>query len=188
MAEKLDTSFLDEEEKLDTSFLDEPEELDTSLSDKPQKLDTSFLDEPADEPADAPKDKPKTLDTSFLDEPEDDKDDLTLGQTVGSLAIDIGGSIGSQALGYSLAPFTLGGSLVIPFLGGMASSITAQLSAEDKDLNEISYGRALSSGLLNLIPGAAVTKFSRPIAREALKGAAMGAGDATVQADRKSVV
>jgi len=178
MAEKLDTSFLDEEEKLDTSFLDEPEELGTSLSDKPQKLDTSFLDEPADEP----KDKPKTLDTSFLDEPEDDKDDLTLGQTAGSLAIDVGGSIGSQALGYSLAPFTLGGSLVIPFLGGMASSITAQLTAEDKDLNEISYGRALSSGLLNLIPGASVTKFSRPIAREALKGAAMGAGDATVQA------
>ena len=174
MAEKLDTSFLDEEEKLDTSFLDEPEELDASSSDKPQKLDTSFLDEPADEP----KDKPKTLDTSFLDEPEDD---LTLGQTAGSLAIDVGGSIGSQALGYSLAPFTLGGSLVIPFLGGMASSITAQLTAEDKDFDELSFGRALSSGMLNMIPGAAVTKFARPIAREVGKGALMGAADIAIQ-------
>ena len=80
---------------------------------------------------------------------------LTLGQTAGSLAIDVGGSIGSQALGYSLAPFTLGGSLVIPFLGGMASSITAQMTAEGKDMSDISFGRALSSGMLNMIPVAA---------------------------------
>ena len=110
-----------------------------------------------------------------------DEDSLTLGQTAGSLAIDVGGSIGSQALGYSLAPFTLGGSLVIPFLGGMASSVTAQMTAEGKDFNEVSLGRALSSGFLNMIPGAAVTKFARPIAREVGKGALMGAADITIQ-------
>ena len=163
MSKKLDTSFLDGEEKLDTSFLDEP-----------TKLDTSFLDT---------EDQPTKLDTSFLDQteqkPEEDK--LTLGQTAGSLAIDVGGSIGSQALGYSLAPFTLGGSLVIPFLGGMASNITAQVTAEGKDFSEISYGRALSSGFINLFPGASVTKFARPIAREAVKGATMGATDITIQ-------
>ena len=167
-SDEVDISFLEEEDEIDISFLDEKNEVDISTKDE---IDISFLDE---------KDE---VDISFLDEsakkPEEDK--LSLGQTAGSLAIDVGGSIGSQALGYSLAPFTFGGSFLIPFFGGVASSITAQMTAEGKDLDEISYGRALSSGLINLLPGASVTKFARPIAREAAKGAAIGAGDVVVQ-------
>jgi hypothetical protein len=106
---------------------------------------------------------------------------LTAGQFAGSLAIDIGGSIGAQAVGYTLAPFTLGGSLVIPLIGGMASNIAAQTLAEGKDISNISWGRAISSGLLNLIPGAAVTKTARPIAREVIKGATIGTADVVLR-------
>ena len=107
--------------------------------------------------------------------------DLTVGQTVASLGIDVGGSLASQAVGYSLAPFTLGGSLLIPLFGGIASNVAAQTTAEGRDLSEIQYGRAILSGVLNLIPGAAATKVARPIAREAVRGAAIGAGDITAQ-------
>ena len=112
---------------------------------------------------------------------KEEKDSLTAGQFAGSLAIDIGGSIGAQAVGYTLAPFTLGGSLVIPLLGGMASNIAAQTLAEGKDVSDISWGRAISSGLLNLIPGAAVTKTARPIAREVIKGATIGTADVVLR-------
>lgn len=157
-SDEVDLSVLDED--IDLSVLDKEDDVDLSVLDKEDEVDLSILDKKPEKP---------------------EEDSLTLGQTAGSLAIDVGGSIGSQALGYSLAPFTLGGSLVIPFLGGMASNITAQMTAEGKDFDEISYGRALSSGMLNMIPGAAVTKFARPIAREVGKGALMGAADITIQ-------
>ena len=109
------------------------------------------------------------------------EDKLTGGQVAGSLALDIGGSVASQAVGYGLAGPTAGLSLLIPFFGGMGSNITAQMVAEGKSFSEISWGRVISSGFINLIPGAAVTKFARPIAREALKGGATGIIDVTLQ-------
>ena len=157
-SDEVDLSVLDED--IDLSVLDKEDDVDLSVLDKEDEVDLSILDKKPERP---------------------EEDSLTLGQTAGSLAIDVGGSIGSQALGYSLAPFTLGGSLLIPFFGGMASNITAQMTAEGKDFDEISYGRAISSGLINLFPGASVTKFARPIARELGKGAAMGATDITIQ-------
>jgi len=112
---------------------------------------------------------------------KEEQDPLTAGQFAGSLAIDIGGSIGSQALGYTLAPFTLGGSLLIPLIGGMTSNIAAQTLAEGKGITDVSWGRVISSGLLNLIPGAAVTKTARPIAREVIKGATIGTADVVLR-------
>ena len=61
----------------------------------------------------------------------------------------------------------------------MASGITAQITAEGKDFSDISFGRALSSGMYD--PRCAVTKFARPVAREVGKGALMGAADVTIQ-------
>ena len=110
------------------------------------------------------------------------EEEITLGQTAASLGVEVGGSLASQAAGYGLAPFTLGASaIVLPFLGGVSSSIAAQTSVEGKDLSDISYGRALSAGLINLIPGAAATKLARPIAREAIRGAGIAGADITLQ-------
>ena len=106
---------------------------------------------------------------------------LTAGQTVASLGIDVGGSVATQAVGYSLAPATGGASLIIPFVGGMASSLVAQTVAEGRDFGDISWGRVIAGGFINLIPGSAATKVARPVIREATKGALIGAADITTQ-------
>lgn len=102
---------------------------------------------------------------------------LTAGQQAASLGIDIGGSIGSQVVGAAFLPLYP----FIAFGGGVASNLLAQTTAEGRSLDEISWGRLISAGFLNLIPGAASTKLARPIATEALRGAAIGAADVTFQ-------
>lgn len=102
---------------------------------------------------------------------------LTGGQQAASLGIDIGGSIGSQVLGAATGV----GYIPIAFTGGLASNILAQMTAEGRDFFDISWGRALSAGFINLIPGAAATKLARPIATELGRGALIGAADVTFQ-------
>ncbi len=101
---------MSDENEIDYSMFGE-DDIDYSMFDQKDDeigdIDYSMLDQKSEEKDD--------VDYSMFDQDKPQEDSLTLGQTAGSLAIDVGGSIGSQALGYSLAPFTFGGSLVIPF-------------------------------------------------------------------------
>jgi hypothetical protein len=156
---EVDLSMLDND--VDLSMLDDAP---TEQIEKEDKVDLSMLDE---------------VDLSMLEEKPDEKpqEDLKAGQVAGALGIDIGGSIASQAVGVAFAPLYV----PIAFGGGMASNLAGQMIAEGKEFDEVQWGRALSSGMLNLIPGAAITKFARPIVREAGKGALAGAADITIQ-------
>jgi|11_taG_2_1085331.scaffolds.fasta_scaffold00825_14 hypothetical protein len=109
---------------------------------------------------------------------------LTTGQQVSSLGIDVGGSIGSQVLGAASLAIPGVGPLAygaIAFGGGLSSNILAQMTAEGRSFDEISWGRALSAGFINLIPGSSAVKLARPIATEAARGALIGAADITFQ-------
>jgi len=108
----------------------------------------------------------------------------SLGQLGAGLAAEVGIGVGSQAAGAALAPFTLGISYpVLAFSGGVAGSIAAQ-ELEGRD--DISVGRALFAGLVNLIPGSSAAKGGAKavttIAKAAGRGALMGAGEATAVA------
>ena len=105
------------------------------------------------------------------------EDGLTAGQMAASLGIDVGGSIGSQVIGAMTGP----GYMPIAFGGGMISNIIAQRTAEGRSFSDIQWGRAISAGFINLIPGAASMKLARPIATEIGRGALIGAADITAQ-------
>lgn len=130
--------------------------------------------------------KPKDI-FDTLGAEEEEKTDLNAGQIAGSMAIDIAGGIGSAAAGSAIAAGKLARSLPNPLakgigvgligIGGMASNYFAQRLAENRDHEEIQWGRTLSSGALNYIPGSEATKFARPIVREAGKGLAAGVAD-----------
>jgi hypothetical protein len=105
----------------------------------------------------------------------------SLGQVGKGLAAEVGIGVGSQAAGAALAPFTLGISYpVLAFGGGVAGSIAAQ-ELEGRD--DISVGRALFAGVVNLIPGSSAVKggakAATTIAKAAGRGALTGAGEAT---------
>jgi hypothetical protein len=80
----------------------------------------------------------------------------SLGQVGKGLVAEVGIGVGGQAAGAALAPFTLGLSYpVLAFGGGVAGSIAAQ---ESEGRDDISVGRALFAGLVNLIPGSSAVK------------------------------
>ena len=103
------------------------------------------------------------------------------GQLAAGAGVEVAAGLGGEAVGLALAPFTAGISYpVAKFGSGVAGSIAAQ---EIEGKPEISYGRALTAGLMNLIPGAAVgkgAKIGAILAKEAKRGALIGAGEATV--------
>ena len=108
----------------------------------------------------------------------------SLGQIGGGLAAEVAIGTAGQVAGASLAPFTFGISYpVLAFGSGVSGSLAAQ-KIEGKD--DVSLGRALFAGALNLIPGSGVaktgTKVGTMLGKEALRGAALGAGEATAMA------
>ena len=121
----------------------------------------------------------KTEQGWVLQEPTQTGD--TLGEEAKIITAEIAGSVASQATGAAT------GLLYIPvaFSGGVATSIAAQKSFGD---GEVNYGRALFNGLLTVIPFAPtirnLTKFSKitpelikqAAKTEAKRGAAIGAG------------
>jgi hypothetical protein len=112
------------------------------------------------------------------------QDGPTLGQIGAGLATEIAISTAGQATGAALAPWTLGISYpVASFAGGVGGSVAAQ-KIEGRD--NVSVGRALVAGLINIIPGSQTArggvKAGAAIAREAGKGAAIGASEATATA------
>ena len=112
-------------------------------------------------------------------------DTLEQGPSVGQMAtgagVEVGFGLAGEAAGAALAPFTMGASYPIAkFVSGVGGSIAAQ---QIEERPQISYGRALAAGLMNLIPGAALgkgAKVGQIIGTEAVRGAAIGAGEATV--------
>lgn len=108
-------------------------------------------------------------------------DGPSLGQMAAGASAEAGiGAAGTMA-GAALAPATLGLSYpILAFSSGVGGSLVAQEIEGQKD---VSYGRALAAGLMNLIPGAAFgkgVKVGTVLAKEAQKGALMGVGEATV--------
>ena len=177
-------------DRFDSSLADiDPDPILADIDPDPiDALSTSLIDpDPIDsDPIDTSFDSSKSLidedlidpdPTEFIPRKKADSEGLTAGQTTGSLAIDIGGSIGSQLLGATFLPLYV----PIAFTGGLLSSVTAQTTAEGRDFDDISWGRAIAGGLLNLIPGSSTLKVARPIAREALKGGVIGAADVSFQ-------
>jgi len=105
----------------------------------------------------------------------------SVGQIATGAGVEVAAGLTGEAVGLALAPFTGGISYpVAKFGSGVAGSIAAQ---EIEGKPEISYGRALTAGVMNLIPGAAIGKGAKVgaiVAKEAKRGALIGAGEATV--------
>ena len=122
--------------------------------------------------------------------------DPTLGEIGAGIGTEIGVGIGGQLAGTAI------GTAILPGVGtaigytvgsigsGIAGSIAAQKIEGQED---ISWGRAISAGLINLVPGGGAkgvtgaTKITGAIIgkaalREGAKGAAMGATEATSRA------
>ena len=111
-------------------------------------------------------------------------EDPNLTKIAAGLAAEVGIGMAGQATGAALMPFTLGISYpVLAFTSGVGGSLTAQ-KIEGRD--DISLGRALFAGAVNLIPGSSAAKggvkLSTAVGKEALRGAAIGAGEATATA------
>jgi len=84
------------------------------------------------------------------------EDDPSIGQIATGVGAEIGIGLSGQTAGAALAPFTFGISYpVLAFTSGVAGSIAAQ-KIEGRD--DVSVGRALFAGAINLIPGSSVTK------------------------------
>lgn len=105
----------------------------------------------------------------------------SIGQIATGASVEVGTGVAGEVAGLALAPYTLGISYpVAKFGSGVIGNIAAQ-KIEGKP--EISYGRALSAGLMNLIPGAAFgkgAKVATVMAKEAKRGAYIGLGEATL--------
>jgi len=120
-----------------------------------------------------------------------DDDEPTTGEIVAGVGTEIGVGVGGQLAGAAI------GTAILPGLGtaigygigslgsGIAGSIAAQKIEGQED---ISWGRAIAAGLINLVPGGAAkgikgaATLGKVAAREATKGAAMGATEATSRA------
>lgn len=120
-----------------------------------------------------------------------DEDEPTAGEIVAGVGTEIGVGVGGQLAGAAI------GTAILPGLGtaigygigslgsGIAGSIAAQKIEGQED---ISWGRAIAAGLINLVPGGAAkgikgaATLGKVAAREATKGAAMGATEATSRA------
>jgi hypothetical protein len=103
----------------------------------------------------------------------------SVGQLAAGAATEAGFGATGEVVGAALAVPTLGVSYpVAKFTSGFAGSIAAQ---KIEGQPEISYGRALSAGFINLLPFASVRKGAKVgeiLAKEAYKGAGIGAGEA----------
>jgi hypothetical protein len=118
-------------------------------------------------------------------------DEPTLGEIGAGVGTEIAAGIGGQLAGTAI------GTAILPGIGtaigygvgsigsGIAGSIAAQKIEGQED---ISWGRAIAAGLINLVPGGAAKgakgamTLGKVAAREATKGAAMGATEATSRA------
>ena len=150
-------------------------------------IDLSILDKPKKQPIDlSVLDDARNVDLSILD-----SDEPTLGQVVGGVGTEATIGIGGQAAGAAI------GTAIFPGIGtaigygvgsvgsGIAGSIAAQ-KIEGRD--DISWGRAIAAGLINLTPGGSgkIAKGSVQIgkvaAKEAAKGSLIGATEVTSKA------
>lgn len=104
----------------------------------------------------------------------------SLEQVATGVATEVGASVAGQTTGAALAPVTFGISYpVLAFSSGVGGSIAAQ-KIEGKD--NISVGRALFAGLVNLIPFSSLAKTAKvapAIARASGRAALLGASEAT---------
>jgi len=103
----------------------------------------------------------------------------SIGRIAGGLGAEVGIATSGQMAGAALAPFTAGVSYpALAFSSGWAGSIAAQ-KVEGRE--NISHGRALFAGMINLIPGSNLAKvpLKTAIASGATRGAAIGAGEVT---------
>ncbi len=148
-------------------------------------IDLSVLDKPKD----------KAIDLSVLDNKVDlsalESDDPTLGQVTAGVGTEVVSGIGGQAAG------TVIGTAIFPGVGtaigytvgsigsGIAGSIAAQ-KIEGRD--DISWGRAIAAGLINLMPGGSgkiakgTAQIGKVAAKEAAKGSLIGATEVTSKA------
>lgn len=105
----------------------------------------------------------------------------SMGQVAAGAALEVGAGVTGEVTGLALAPLTFGISYpVAKFVSGVGGSLAAQ---EIEGRDQMSYGRALAAGLMNLIPGAALGKGAKALAvvgKEAARGAAIGAGESVV--------
>jgi hypothetical protein len=103
----------------------------------------------------------------------------SFGRIAGGLGAEVGIATSGQAAGAALAPFTAGISYpVLAFSSGVAGSIAAQ---KVEGRGDISNGRALFAGMINLIPGSNLAKvpLKTAMVSGATRGAAIGAGEVT---------
>jgi len=136
-----------------------------------------------------------TAEPSGFTAPESDTDP-TIKEIGAGVATEIGVGIGGQLAGAAI------GTAILPGVGtaigygigsigsGIAGSIAAQKIEGQED---ISWGRAIAAGMINLVPGGAAkgikggakitgAVIGRAAGKEALKGAAFGATEATSRA------
>ena len=118
------------------------------------------------------------------------EDDPSIGQIATGVGAEIGIGLAGQTAGAALAPFTFGISYpVLAFTSGVAGSIAAQ---KIEGRGDVSVGRALFAGAINLIPGSSVAKGAvktasagskvakagKAVLSDATRGAAIGSGEA----------
>jgi hypothetical protein len=164
--------------------------------------DTSYLyrenqPAPSNIPNFAVLNKQAELAAAEIDAEEDELKGLSGGQIAGSITAETAISIASEPLALTAAtgvgaifpplapisaPLTY---LGVKFLAGTGGSILSQKTIEKQD--DISDGRAIMSGLINMIPMGKVAKGAdvvrktavRKIGEQTLKGAGIGAGYTT---------
>lgn len=107
-----------------------------------------------------------------------------LGQIAGGVAAEVAIGTSGQLAGAALAPVTFGLSYpILAFTTGVTGSIAAQ-KIEGRE--NISLGRSLFGGLLNLLPASQLAKgtgkLAPAIGKEIVRGAAIGAGEASATA------
>jgi hypothetical protein len=122
---------------------------------------------------------------SLQSEPVVNKEETpSVGQIAGGVASEVAIGTSSQMAGAALAPVTMGLSYpVLSFIGGVTGSIAAQ-KIEGRE--NISLGRSLFGGLLNLLPASQLAKgagkLAPAIGKEIVRGATIGAGEASATA------
>jgi hypothetical protein len=126
-----------------------------------------------------------------IDSPTLDSDEPTLGQVVGGVgteaAVGIGGQAAGAAIGTAIFPGV--GTAIGYGVGSIGSGIAGSIAAQKiEGRDDISWGRAIAAGLINLTPGGSgkIAKGSVQIgkvaAKEAAKGSLIGATEVTSKA------
>ena len=129
----------------------------------------------------------------FDDDTEEEPSTGDIVKGVGAeIGVGIGGQLAGTAIGTAILPGV--GTAIGYGIGSVGSGIAGSIAAQKIEGQEdISWGRAIAAGLINLVPGGAAkgakgaakitgAVVGRAAAKEAVKGAAFGATEATSRA------